>query len=128
MGQGNQSIEAEKVSESIRVSIHREDPATGRGAQVRLYEVQAEREMTALEVLQEVYHRLDPTLAFRHYRCGRRLCRSCEVKLDGRIVRGCATLLQPGKAYLLEPAHSENLIRDLVFDFNPESLPSERTF
>jgi succinate dehydrogenase/fumarate reductase-like Fe-S protein len=119
MGQGNQSIEAEELSGSIRVSIRREDPATGRGAQVRLYEVQAEREMTVLEVLQEVYDRADSTLAFRHYRCGRRLCRSCEVKLDGKIVRGCAALLQPGGTYLLEAAHPENLIRDLVFEFDP---------
>jgi len=108
------------MNASIRVSIRREDAAAGMAPYARLYEVQAERDMTVLEVLQEVYLRLDPTLAFRHYRCGRRLCRSCEVKLDGRIVRGCATLLQPGKEYRLEAAHPESLIRDLVFEFNPE--------
>jgi succinate dehydrogenase/fumarate reductase-like Fe-S protein len=120
MAQRNQSVEAGKMNASIRVSIRREDPAAGMAPYARLYEVQAERDMTVLEVLQEVYLRLDPTLAFRHYRCGRRLCRSCEVKLDGRIVRGCAALLQPGKEYRLEAAHPESLIRDLVFEFNPE--------
>lgn len=105
------------MNRSIRISIRREDPSAGMAPHERLYEVQAEREMTVLEVLGEIYHGLDSTLAFRYYRCGRRICRSCEVKLDGKIVRGCAALLQPGKSYRLAAAHPEALIRDLVFDF-----------
>jgi succinate dehydrogenase/fumarate reductase-like Fe-S protein len=114
------------MSGPIRVSIHREDPAAGGAPQVRLYEIQAERNMTVLEVLREIYLRLDPTLAFRSYRCGRRLCRSCEVKLDGKIVRGCATLLHPGKTYRLDPARPEALIRDLIFDFDAPNSPAAR--
>jgi succinate dehydrogenase/fumarate reductase-like Fe-S protein len=102
----------------IRISIRREDPLAGRDLQDQVYEIRTDRDMTILEVLQEVYHRLDSTLAFRSYRCGRRLCRSCEVSLDGRTVRGCATLLHPGKTYRLEAAHRESVIRDLVFDFD----------
>ena len=114
------------MTDAIRVSIRRENPAAGMAPHDRVYEIRAGRDMTVLEVLQEIYLRLDPTLAFRHYRCGRRLCRSCEVKLDGRIVRGCATLLHPGKAYRLEPAHPEALIRDLVFDFDASNSQADR--
>ena len=94
---------------------------SGQESYLRTYEVETGREMTILEILQEIYSRLDPTIAYRRYRCGRRLCRSCEVKLDGKIVRGCATLLRPGEAYRLEPARPGSLIRDLVFDFNTHS-------
>src|SRR3989304_173757 len=100
----------------IKVSIRREDPGSGQASYDLNYEVQTERDLTVLEILQEIYSRCDPTLAYRRYRCGRRLCRSCEVKVDGKIVRGCATLLQPGKTYHLEPAHPKAVIRDLVFD------------
>jgi succinate dehydrogenase/fumarate reductase-like Fe-S protein len=106
------------MEEVIRVTLRRENPPSGQGPQYRIYEVETDRDMTVLEVLREIHHRLDPSLAYRRYKCGRRLCRSCEVRLDGKIVRGCATLLHPGKTYLLEPAHPETLIRDLVFAFD----------
>jgi succinate dehydrogenase/fumarate reductase-like Fe-S protein len=102
----------------IRISVRREDPLAGRGLGDQVYEIRTDRDMTILEALQEVYHHLDPTLAFRSYRCRRRLCRSCEVNLDGKTVRGCATLLHPGKTYRLEAARQESVIRDLVFDFD----------
>lgn len=102
----------------IRISVRREDPLAGRDPQDQVYEIRADRDMTILEVLQEIYHRLDSTLAFRSYRCGRRLCRSCEVNLDGRTVRGCSTLLHPGKTYRLKAARQDSVIRDLVFDFD----------
>jgi len=105
------------MGEVIRVTIRRGDPLGGGAPRDQVYEIQADRQMTVLEILQEIHSRLDPTLAYRRYRCGRRLCRSCEVKVDGKIVRGCATLLLPGRTYRLEPARPETLIRDLVFSF-----------
>ena len=111
------------MTDVIRVSICREDRPAGTAPRDQVYEIEADGNMTVLEVLQEIYCFLDPTLAFRSYRCGRRICRSCEVKLDGKIVRGCAALLHPGKTYRLAAAHPEALIRDLVFYFD---LPSSR--
>lgn len=110
----------------IRVSISRHDTMPSGVSQDQVYEVPADREMTILEILHHIYGHVDPTLAYRSYRCGRRICRSCEVKLDGKIVRGCATLLQPGKSYRLEPARPEAVIRDLVFDFDAPSLPARK--
>jgi len=78
------------------------------------------------EALQEIYLTSDPTLAFRHYRCGRRLCRSCEVRVNGKVVRGCATLLHPGRAYRIEAARPEAVIRDLVFDFEASNSEAAR--
>ena len=101
----------------IRLTIHREDSLGGGEAQTSEFAVEADGELTVLEALQRVYQEKDPTLAYRRYRCGRRLCGSCEVKLDGRVVRGCATLLTPGESYRLEPARPASLVRDLVFTF-----------
>jgi succinate dehydrogenase/fumarate reductase-like Fe-S protein len=105
----------------IRISLRRENPSDGKVPYYQAYEIRTGRDMTVLEVLRDIYLRHDPTLAFRDYRCGRRLCRSCEVKVDGKIVRGCATLLHPGRAYRIEPANTAALIRDLVFDFDAAS-------
>ena len=102
----------------IRVSILRENPATGESPFRQLYEVEADGEMTILEILRTLSHQLAPAVAYRRYRCGRRICRSCEVRLDGKIVRGCATLLKPGATYMLDPARPSSLIRDLVFEFD----------
>ena len=118
MGRGGGKGRPGKMEKVICVSIRRENLAPGQASHQQVYEVAAEGEMTVLEILHKIYQQLDPTLAYRRYRCGRRICRSCEVKLDGKIVRGCATLLSPGKTYLLEPAHPSFLIRDLVFEFD----------
>ncbi len=106
------------MSGAIKISIGRKDPFIGNAVHYQDYEIQAGRGMTVLEALQEIYLCQDPTLAFRHYRCGRRLCRSCEVKVNGKVVRGCATLLLPGRTYRIEAARPEAVIRDLVFDFD----------
>jgi len=107
----------------IKVTIRREDRLSGPDCHLQTYAVETERDMTVLEVLQEIHSNLDPTLAYRRYRCGRRICRSCEVRLDGKTVRGCATLLHPGETYLLEPAHRDSLIRDLVCDVDLNTTP-----
>jgi succinate dehydrogenase/fumarate reductase-like Fe-S protein len=106
------------MSRTIKISIGRRNPSIGNAVPYQDYEIQAGRAMTVLEALQEIYLGHDPTLAFRHYRCGRRLCRSCEVRLNGKIVRGCATLLHPGRTYRIEAARPEAVVRDLVFDFD----------
>jgi succinate dehydrogenase/fumarate reductase-like Fe-S protein len=104
---------------TIRITIRRGDRGEFAPSKIQAYEIRTEVEMTVLEVLDHIFYRLDATLAHRRYRCGRRLCGSCEVKVDGRTVRGCAFLLRPGGSFLLEPARPEALIRDLVCDFDP---------
>ena len=111
---------------TIRISIRRADAQKNLAPKFMTYEVEAEGEMTVLDALNSIFYGLDSTLAYRRYRCGRKLCRSCEVKLDGKVTRGCATLLRPGGEYILEPARPEALIRDLVCDFDSPSISSER--
>jgi succinate dehydrogenase/fumarate reductase-like Fe-S protein len=39
------------------------------------------------------------------------------VKLDGKVVKGCATQVEPGSKIKLEPAAGGEVVRDLVVDF-----------
>lgn len=107
----------------IRITIRR-GGQEGDSFRMQTFEIPRETEMTVLEALDYIFYRLDATLAYRRYRCGRKLCRSCEVKLDGRVVRGCAVLLRPSGSYTLEPARPEALIRDLVCDFDSPAISS----
>ena len=76
------------MSGTIRITIRREDREKGFPLKLQTYEIRTDSEMTVLESLNHIFYRLDATLAYRRYRCGRKLCRSCEIKLDGKVVRG----------------------------------------
>lgn len=105
----------------IEIKVKRSHAMAGVSAWVQTYAIPSQQRMTVLEALGKIYRQQDASLAFRRYRCGRRLCRSCEVMLDGKRVRGCATLLNPGGSYLLEPVYPEKIIRDLVGEFGLNS-------
>ena len=111
---------------TIRITIRREDRGKSFPSKLQTYEILTDGEMTVLEALDHIFYWLDATLAYRRYRCGRKLCRSCEVKIDGKVVRGCAVLLRPGESYTFEPARPEALIRDLVCDFVSPVISSEQ--
>jgi succinate dehydrogenase/fumarate reductase-like Fe-S protein len=114
------------MKDTIRISVRRADGQKNHAPKFMTYDIKAEEEMTVLDALNAIFYSLDSTLAYRRYRCGRKLCRSCEVKLDGKVVRGCATLLHPGGDYTVEPARPDALIRDLVCDFDSPAISSER--
>ena len=116
------------MSGTIRITISRAEREKNFLPWRRTYEIEADGEITILDALNYIFYRLDATLAYRRYRCGRKLCRSCEMKLDGKVVRGCAVLLRPGGSYILEPARPEALIRDLVCDFDLPSISSRPGF
>lgn len=96
----------------VYVNVARYSPAEKR-RWVDAFEVPFRTGMTVQVLLRYIYECLDPTMSFRDYRCGRGICNTCRVKLNGKTVRSCETLVQPGQEILLEPA-SNRVIRDLV--------------
>jgi succinate dehydrogenase/fumarate reductase-like Fe-S protein len=86
------------------------------------YDVESEEPMTVFAALRAIYETLDGTLAFRNYTCWRTLCRACEVTLDGRPVKGCLAVLEPGGRYRVEPREGVAVTRDL---FQPGRRPAE---
>ncbi len=77
------------------------------------FEVPHRLGMTIQILLRYIYENLDPTLAFRDFRCGQGICNTCQIKVNGKVIRSCETLVHPGQEILLEPAN-DCLIKDLV--------------
>lgn len=94
----------------ITVEVHR---STEAGEPQRYFEVPYQHRHSVLTVLNYIYENLDPTLGFRHYLCGRGLCNSCRMIINGRARKACATVVPPGTHLVLKP-YNEKLINDLV--------------
>jgi len=77
------------------------------------FEVPPSPGMTVQILLRFIYEHIDPTLAFRDFRCGQGICNTCRIKMNGRVIRSCETLVHPGEEILLEPTN-EKVIKDLV--------------
>ncbi len=84
------------------------------------YEIESDGPLTVFAALRLVYESLDRTLAFRNYTCWKGLCRACEVTMDGRPVKGCLAVLEPGGEYRIEPREGVVVARDLL-------VPGRRT-
>ncbi|MBW1840798.1 MAG: hypothetical protein JRI75_03275 [Deltaproteobacteria bacterium] len=81
------------------------------------FEVPYAKAMTVLSMLRYVHENMDPTLAFRDFRCGRGVCNTCRIRVNSKVKRMCETPIQPGQEILLEPAPGR-IIKDLVIEFN----------
>ncbi|MFQ9510138.1 MAG: 2Fe-2S iron-sulfur cluster-binding protein [Lachnospiraceae bacterium] len=68
--------------------------------------------ISVMNVLEEIYHKLDPTLAFfSHAACKQAACGKCMVRKNGKVVLACKELA--ADEMLLEPYNSK-VIRDLM--------------
>ena len=99
----------------VNVKIAR-SPVTEEGNSIDTFEVPHAKAMTILSMLRYVNEHLDPSVAFRDFRCGRGVCNTCLVRVNGKAKRMCETPVQPGSDILLEPAPGV-LIKDLIVDF-----------
>lgn len=99
----------------VNVKIAR-SPVTEEGNNLDSFEVPHAKAMTILSMLRYVNEHLDPSVAFRDFRCGRGVCNTCLVRVNGKAKRMCETPVQPGSDILLEPAPGV-VIKDLIIDF-----------
>ena len=97
-------------SNKITVEVYRSDQKDG---EPQYFEVPYEHRHSVLTVLSYIYENQDPTLGFRHYQCGRGICNSCRMTINGKPRKACATVVPPGTHLVLKP-FNEMLIYDLV--------------
>ena len=97
----------------ITVQVHR---GAGEEKQLAVYKVPLEPGQSVLGVLQHIYDHLDPTLAFS-CSCRIGLCSACLVKVNGKVVRACATPVDGDLS--IEPYKDTARIRDLVAQLPP---------
>ncbi len=70
--------------------------------------------LTLQAALQYIYENLDDSLAFRPYKCGKGVCMSCVVSVNGKKRQACNTILHPGDRLLVEAAPGCSCVRDVV--------------
>ncbi len=100
----------------IHAKISRYSPGD-KGKKVAAFEVPYSPGMTVQIMLRYIYENMDPTLAFRDFRCGQGICNTCRIKVNGKIIKSCETLVEAGEEMFLEPA-GDRVIKDLVTQFD----------
>lgn len=100
----------------IHAKIIRYSPGD-KAKKVAAFEVPYSPGMTVQIMLRYIYENMDPTLAFRDFRCGQGICNTCRIKVNGKIIKSCETLVEAGEEMFLEPA-GDRVIKDLVTQFD----------
>jgi len=98
----------------VKIRIRRFSPHSQGGPKNSVYTLNHWEGMTLHSALDYIYKVLDPTVAFRPYKCNKGICMSCVVTVNGKRRQACSTFLNPGDQLLIEPTHGELVIRDLV--------------
>jgi len=89
------------------------------------YRVPIEDGQSVFSVLQYIYDHLDPTLAFTGS-CRIGLCSCCLVRVNGKVVRACTTLIK--EDIQVDPYKKSCTVRDLIVAPSPGSLSGNSGF
>lgn len=98
----------------IVASIFRYDPAVDEQPHYQAYTIPVQQELTLQAVLEYIYENYDDQFAFRKGKCYQGICGRCVVKLNGKPVRACSTLLKAGATVQVDPVNQEKVLKDLV--------------
>jgi succinate dehydrogenase/fumarate reductase-like Fe-S protein len=107
----------ENTANTIHIRAYRFDPAEPARRGFQSFTVAAAEPLSVMTLLTEI-HALDETFACRTSTCFKGQCGSCLVRVNGRDVLGCVTMVQPGETVTLEPHSKYRVVRDLVVDFS----------
>lgn len=101
----------------ITARVFRFNPQKDENPKYVVYEVQSDKSISVLNLLNYIHHNLDRSLAYRNYICHLGVCMSCLLHIDGKNVRGCSKIVRPGDTVHIEPPAGYEVVRDLVVDF-----------
>lgn len=101
----------------VTLRVHRFNPTVDSAPWFKVYQLPWSEGLSMLEAVRCIYYKLDNSLSFRNYHCGRGLCRACLMKIDGKTQRGCYFILKKDSSYLVEPPDGYPILRDLTVDF-----------
>ena len=107
-------IEGVESKSAIEIRIRRSTPSSKECSKESVYHFDYSEGMTLHRALEQIYKMLDPTLAFRRYRCNKGICMGCLVSVNGKRRKACSTFLKPGDRLLIEADPTHALVRDLV--------------
>lgn len=85
----------------------------------REFAVQVTDPVTVLDLLGEIHRVHDPSLGFR-YSCRVAMCGTCGVRVDGRSMLACRTVIAKDRAEVeVAPLAGLPVVRDLIVDMHP---------
>lgn len=102
------------TTEMIQVNVFRGEGGAGK---LQEFSVPTSEPLSVMALLALV-HESDPSFACRTSTCFKGKCGSCLVRVNGRDVFGCTTLIAPGETVTIEPHSRFRQIRDTVVDFS----------
>ena len=117
MDQAGRNDQLGGFQRDVEIVIRRSNPHSQEIQRDTVYTLNYKEGMTLHSALDYIYKVLDPTIAFRPYKCNKGVCMSCVVTVDGKKRQACSTFLKPGDRLLIEPVSSRPLLRDLVTSF-----------
>jgi succinate dehydrogenase/fumarate reductase-like Fe-S protein len=117
MDQAGRDDKLGEFQRDVEIIIRRSNPHSQEIPEDVVYTLNYMEGMTLHSALDYIYKVLDPTVAFRPYKCSKGICMSCLVTVNGKKRQACGTFINPGDHLLIEPIHSRPLIRDLVTSF-----------
>jgi fumarate reductase (CoM/CoB) subunit B len=100
---------------AAHVRIYRFDPECDRSPHYDEFRVEIPEVTKVLELLNLIYQKFDPTLAYRSS-CRSGKCGVCSVMVNGRAVLACRENVPEEEVVLIEPLANYPVIRDLVVD------------
>lgn len=105
------------TAKTIQTVIRR--TAAGKsGGNPQSFEVNAKKDMTVLDALNQIKDAKDSSLAFRSS-CRMGICGSCGMMIDGKPRLACQTYLRDlGKIIKIEPLRHFPVVKDLVADID----------
>lgn len=110
-------------TQGITVKVLRFTPGEDTAGRFQDFFIASGEALSVMALLAKV-HDLDPGFACRTSTCFKGFCGSCLVRVDGKDVFGCTTLIKPGEAVTIEPHSKFKIIRDVAVDFS-QPLDSE---
>jgi succinate dehydrogenase/fumarate reductase-like Fe-S protein len=105
---------ASESGNQIEIRIRRLPTPSEEEAKESVYFLPFVDGLTLHRALEYIYTTLDPTIAYRPYRCNKGICLSCLVSVNGKRQQACITFLRPGDRLLIESDRGHPVIRDLV--------------
>ena len=100
-----------------KVTVYRFDPDVDKEPRYETYKVPPEgwKELSVLETIRYIYEHLDGSLSFRESCRVYRVCSSCLIMLNKKLVLACDAMST--REMVLEPAPNYPIIKDLVVSF-----------
>jgi len=93
-------VEGRRVPDGIAVS--------------RRYELRPASRLNLLGVFREIYFRHDATFGFRNFECGRGICSTCNVMVNGRLQKACRLRIPAGTSVRVAAQSDDRLLRDVA--------------